>query len=61
MNESLQEYLRLREHLHGLIDRRGAAAWYILERAVAELAEYEGQNGRTAALTILPRDRIITK
>lgn len=62
MNESLREYLGLREHLHALIDRQGAAAWFIIERAVAELAEYEGQqNGQIPALTIGSRSRIIAK
>ena len=62
MNESLVEYLRLREHLHGLLDRQGPAAWFIIERAVAELAEYE--NGKTdagPALTLDSRSRIIAK
>lgn len=62
MNESLVEYLRLREQLHALLDRQGPAAWFIIERAVAELAEYEnGQTATRPALTIAPGSRIITK
>lgn len=39
MNESILEYIKLKQYLHDLYQRQGANTWPILQRTVEDLAQ----------------------
>lgn len=66
MNDSLLEYIKLKQYLHDLYQRQGAHAWPIIERAVEDLAEIDQvqtsmQLARSLALKGLKEFDSVTK